>query len=117
MRSKRSREGELFIDHRASPGLTVEDVAGFAAPAVGLGQVYESAVIVCSHCQATVVLNPDRSRERGWCPKCDKYLCDACEFVRAKTFECREYARYLDNLQDQIERGGPSALLLQSTKG
>lgn len=116
MRTKRSREGEIFIDHRASPGLTDEQLAGFGVAVAG-GKVFESATIVCSHCQTTVVLNPDRSRERGWCPKCDKYLCDECEYVRSRTFECREYARHLDDLQDQIERGGSTALLLHSAKG
>ena len=117
MFSKRSLEGEILIDHRASPGLTAAELSGFPAPAVGKGEIFESAIITCSHCQATVVLNPDRSQERGWCPKCDKYLCDECEYVRTRTFECRAYERVLDTLQNQIERGANAALLIPSLKG
>ena len=84
MRSKRSREGEIVIDHRASPGLTPAQVAGFA-PAVAKGELYESAVVVCGHCDAAVILEPKRTRDRGWCPKCDRYTCDDCEALRAKT--------------------------------
>ena len=115
--SKRSLEGEFIIDHRASPGLTREQVGGFDAPVVGEGEVFESPIITCSHCQATVVLNPDRSRSRGWCPKCDKYLCDECEYKRTIDFECRELARRLDSYQRAIELGQPNLALLLSRKG
>ncbi len=32
----------------------------------------------CSHCGTTVILNPDRTRERAWCARCDRYTCDPC---------------------------------------
>ncbi len=115
--SKRSLEGEYLIDHRASPGLTDEQVGTFDSPTVGKGEVFESAIIMCSHCQASVVLNPDRSRSRGYCPKCDKYICDECEYLRSINFECREYARRLDSYQQAIELGQPNLALLLSVKG
>lgn len=116
--SKRSLEGEIFIDHRNSPGLTAEDLDGFPAPAVAGGDLYESALITCSHCRAAVILNPDRSRERGYCPKCDKYLCDECEFFRSQSFECVEYERKLEKLQQAIEQQVPNvALQLLTQKG
>lgn len=116
--SKRSLEGEIFIDHRASPGLTAEDLAGFNAPAVAGGDVFESALITCSHCRAAVILNPDRSRARGYCPKCDKYLCDECEYLMVRTFECREYERRLDTLQRAIEQQPSNVpLFLTQQKG
>jgi hypothetical protein len=62
MRSKRSLEGELTIDERGSGG-----------------KLFESPTVTCSHCQRVVILNPDRSRPRGHCWKCDHYICDTCD--------------------------------------
>lgn len=58
-----------MIDHRASPG-TAE---------VGEGQLFEAATITCSHCQAVVIISPTRTRPRGYCAKCDHYICDKIE--------------------------------------
>lgn len=90
MRSKRSQEGYLLIDHRASPGTTL----------VPEGAAYESATITCSHCQTVVVLNPLRTRERGYCRRCDHYVCDnpACNV------ECTPYTKILDDQQEQAAR-------------
>ncbi len=111
MFSKRSLEGEILIDHRASPGLTPEE-AGPLSPAVGKGEVFESAIVTCSHCQTTIVLNPNRTRDRGYCGKCDRYLCDGCEFVRVKTLACHSMAKRFDQLGEQIERFGSASPLL-----
>lgn len=114
--SKRSLEGELVIDHRVSPGLTPADLDGFGSPAVPGGTLYESPLITCGHCRATVILNPDRSRDRGYCPKCDHYVCDECEAIRAQTFECVEYERRVDNLLRALEQqplNVPLSILLQ----
>jgi len=103
MFSKRSREGEILIDHRCSPGL----------PSVPQGQIFESAVIVCGHCQFAVILMPLRTRERGWCSKCDKYLCDDCTETLRVTLECRDVERVLDAIQNQAEHDGTSSVLLR----
>jgi hypothetical protein len=111
-RSKRSLEGEILIDHRASPGLTPQQLEGFGLAVPG-GEVYESAVYTCSHCTCAVVINPQRTRERGWCAKCDKYLCDECALQMKLSHECRNAKRRLDVAHDAIERfGGVSPLLL-----
>ncbi len=109
--SKRSLEGELLIDHRASPGLTPEQLDGFGIAVPG-GQTYESAVYTCSHCQFAVVINPERSRPRAWCARCDKYICDECAFRMTRTLECRSFERRLDRLHDEIERFGSTGLIL-----
>jgi uncharacterized paraquat-inducible protein A len=85
MFSKRSQEGWLMIDNRAS----------------GEGMV-ESATITCSHCQTVVVLNPLRTRERGYCRKCDHYICDnpACHF------ECVPINKVFDDLQQLAVKNG-----------
>lgn len=101
MSSKRQHEGYLQIDHRDSPGVSrdtspqVQDV-----PFFGSG-LFESATITCSHCQRVVVLNPDRSRERGYCKKCDHYICDTCSTLLAKTMECVPFRKILDDAQEE----------------
>ncbi|HET7619144.1 MAG TPA: hypothetical protein VFK20_11590 [Vicinamibacterales bacterium] len=103
--SKRSLEGELLIDHRNSPGLTPEDLAGFDAPAVAGGQTLESAIYVCGHCQYTVLKNPDRTRDREWCPGCDTYICDECAAVRRLTLSCNDVNRRIDAIGEALEQG------------
>lgn len=116
--SKRSLEGEILIDHTASPGLTSADLSGFPVPAVGKGQVYESAVVVCAHCQYVVIIEPNRSRERAWCAKCDRYICDDCGAQMKATLECQSVDRRIDEMLESIERkedghGSVSPLLLR----
>jgi hypothetical protein len=82
--SKRSHEGYLLIDNRTAGGVLLE-----------------SATITCSHCQCVVVLNPDRSRSRGYCPKCDHYVCDGCEAVRGASGECRPFERIIAETQER----------------
>lgn len=90
MLTKRSLEGYLLIDHRNAPG---------AGP-VPAGATFESATVTCSHCHRVVVLNPDRSRERHHCRRCDHYICDQC----AAAGDCRPMVAELDRLQEQAFR-------------
>lgn len=78
MRSKRSHEGYLLIDHTNSPGLTEDILApiGRSGPVVGEGQKFEAGVLTCAHCQRQVIINPLRTRDRNYCRKCDHYVCD-----------------------------------------
>lgn len=114
--SKRSLEGELMIDHSASPGLRPEDIGHFDAPAVPKGELYESPLIVCGHCQYAVILNPLRTRDRGWCAKCDKYLCDDCTEALHVTLECTSFEKLKDTVLELAERGVTSPLLLPTLK-
>jgi hypothetical protein len=84
MKSKQRHEGYLLIDHRFSPGVPESEAlrTGFDPKLLGEGKILESATITCAHCLGVVVKNPMRIRERGYCPKCDKYLCDHCEAKR-----------------------------------
>ncbi len=111
--SKRSLEGEILIDHRASPGLGAEDATwmGVAPKAVAKGQVFEAPIISCAHCMAMVVVNPDRQRAREQCQKCDKYVCDECYGEMHITLECRSVERRLDQVKEEVERGVSPLLL------
>lgn len=82
------KEGYLLIDNRAS----------------GQGML-EAATLTCSHCQLQMVRNPARERARGYCPKCDHYVCDACETARVKTGVCRTFNEIIDIVQEQAIRG------------
>jgi hypothetical protein len=96
MKTKLAREGYLMIDDRLSGG--------------GLK---ENPTYTCKHCHSIVVMNPQRTRERGYCRGCDSYICDACNAVRAKTFECRTMDRVIDQLLTAAEAGRePHRILL-----
>lgn len=75
------REGEIFVDHRASPGLPehVALAAGYVPDQVQEGKVFEAATLKCAHCQGVSIKNPMRLRAREYCPKCEyRYVCDLC---------------------------------------
>ena len=75
MKSLASHEGYLLIDNRAAGE-----------------QKLESATITCCHCQRTLIKNPARTRPRGYCTKCDDYVCDN----RACNLECRPFWKSVD---------------------
>jgi hypothetical protein len=82
--SLRSHEGELLIDHRNSPGVPEEIMVATGLPAFAgkKDSVFECATFTCADCETVVYINPKRNRPRGYCPKCDHYLCDDCEAIR-----------------------------------
>jgi hypothetical protein len=82
--SKKSHDGEVFLDHRASPGIPPELAKrlGYAPEQVREGAVFESATLGCPHCGACVVINPLRTRERAHCYQCNMYICDGCDALR-----------------------------------
>lgn len=73
-------EGYLFVDHRNSPGIPEAAALkmGLDPSAVREGKVYEAATLRCVHCPSVFIMNPLRTRERGYCPKCNGFICDAC---------------------------------------
>ena len=79
MLSKRSQEGYLLIDNRHAPAVSLAAARASGKEVVGAGVngVFESALITCAHCHRTVVLNPQRDRPRGYCRRCDHYVCDS----------------------------------------
>lgn len=107
MFSKRELEGYLMIDHRESPGFTPQEAqaGGLAGLPVGRGTLTQRPTINCSHCSALVILEPLRTRDRGYCPKCDKYVCDLCEAERVSTGVCRPFQKVIDDFQDQVAAG------------
>lgn len=91
MRWKRQHEGWLLIDDRASGG-----------------ELIEQPTFTCSHCQKVTPLDPLRQQPRGYCTKCDRYLCDSpvCNSP-APDGRCRSVKRRLDRIQEAASRGIP----------
>jgi hypothetical protein len=91
-------EGYLFLDQRS----------------VGQG-VTEAATFTCSHCQAVVIMNPDRKRTRYHCRGCDHLLCDNCAAARVAGANCKTYKQKIDEYLESVERqAGASPLILLS---
>jgi len=113
--SLRSHEGMILIDHRESPGVPDELMLAAGYP-VGAGRkVFESATFTCADCERVVVMNPDRSRPRGFCRKCNHYLCDECEAIRfASGGVCRNFKQRVDEMLNQRARKGVSSEVFQS---
>jgi hypothetical protein len=81
-----SKEGFLFVDHRASPGLPA-DIArkmGYDPEVCREGKIYEAATYTCPHCGRVVIKNPERVRMRERCNSCDTYVCDWCAAAMRK---------------------------------
>lgn len=114
--SLKKHEGWLLIDNRFGPGVTDEMVkkSGLSGvPVVKEGQTFEAATITCSHCQAIVIINHERTRERTYCRKCNHYICDGCAVVMATTLECLPMNKKLDEQQEiAVRREQISSLIL-----
>jgi len=80
-----AHEGEIWVSHKASPGLTEEQARlfGYDPAQCKEGKIFESAILTCSHCDFRVIKNPDRTRERATCLHCSNhYICDRCDYER-----------------------------------
>jgi hypothetical protein len=96
---KREAEGYLLVDHRDSPGITPEEAAkaGRGTLAVGKGQRLECATYMCHVCEAHVVINPKRTRERHYCGVHDAYSCDRCANIMRSAGRCRSFKEVIDD--------------------
>jgi predicted RNA-binding Zn-ribbon protein involved in translation (DUF1610 family) len=109
-RSLSSGAGYLQVDHRDSPGLTWADIperlrrAGMRP--VGKGENFEADVYQCTHCQRTIALaaKADDMSKRGYCPKCDHYICNRCEQLRVATGFCWSFFRLLDTAYEIVQK-------------
>lgn len=108
--SKRSFEGYLEIDNRNSPGISPELAAKNHSGVKAVlpqeaNKILQQITKKCSHCPAIVVLNPKRTRARGYCPKCDGFVCDTCETNRVLTGVCRPWKQQVDEYIDAAAKG------------
>lgn len=101
--SKRRHEGVLSVDHRWSPDVPFNP-AMIGKPDALLAQagaLMESATVTCCHCQVVVVLNPLRTRPRGYCQRCDRYVCDNPLCNK----DCTPFEKMLDLAQEAALKG------------
>lgn len=98
MKTLRSTEGYLLLDNRHAPPVDAETIRRSGKHVVVSGGVFESATYTCSHCNAIVVVNSTRTRERTWCRSCDHIICDSCSYL-AQTQACVPMARRLEEAQ------------------
>lgn len=102
MRTQRSKESYLLIDHSAGPGLP------------GMPKVFEAGTFTCSHCQALVVINPKRTRDRALCRQCDHYICDECGIVASQSLFHRPFEMFADEVQEAGAKGLPAPLFTRT---
>jgi hypothetical protein len=105
-------EGELEVNHRASPGLTENEARkmGYGGQ-LGLfreGGVARYKTLHCCHCGGCWVENPERVRERHHCTVCPtlggfhQYVCDGCHQARQEP----DYVhRNAEDLRDMLCSG------------
>lgn len=101
---QRDKEGYFMLDHSQTQGLSDAFVTSAGLPAgAGIG-LFEAPTYTCTHCQAVVVLNPKRNRDRAYCTGCDHYICDNCGAIRAQTGKCRTFRQLVDEAMAAASR-------------
>ena len=105
MKRQVDKEGHLLVDHRASPGIVQADLltTSMRMPEMPGGKQFEAATLTCCHCNRVVIKNPQRLRDRGFCRKCNHFVCDNCSGK-----ECTSVDKSLDYKQEQIWRADNS---------
>lgn len=102
MKTIRDTEGYLLVDNRHSDPVPDELViAAGLPPGAGRG-LFETATYTCSHCQAQVVMNPSRTRERAYCRGCAHVICDGCAAEKARTLVCKTFEQRIDEYLNTV---------------
>ncbi|MGD9879117.1 MAG: hypothetical protein AB7U95_03175 [Reyranella sp.] len=94
--SKRELEGYIEINHKDSPGLE--------HPLLGKGQVFRAATYTCPYCEGQVVVNPLRARDREYCRKLDRYICDSCGAKRKLGIDLKPWKQVVDEYLNAVHR-------------
>jgi ribosomal protein S27AE len=98
MSSSQIHEGYVVFDHRASPGIPGD-------PLKGEGSYFEAKTNHCSHCGTVVILNPLRTRERTYCSKCNKYVCDNCGIsMKLSDYVHKTYKQSLEEIYNNGQK-------------
>lgn len=97
IKSLRSHEGYLMLDHTQTAGIS-DDIIVQAGLPIGAGTgLFEAPTFTCHHCQTIVIINPKRSNGLAYyCRGCDHLLCDACGAEKTRTGKCRPFNQVID---------------------
>jgi hypothetical protein len=90
--------GYLEIDQRAS-GIPVS---------IGYGVRFEADTYTCTHCNAVVIMNPQRKRERYKCKGCQHHICDSCAAAAAAGAACLTMAQRFEEYLAMVETSAAS---------
>lgn len=119
MSSLKRHDGELEINHQASPGVPDQIAIACGLPLMREGSVVRAATFTCWHCRTVLIKNPQRVRPREYCRKCDMNICDACAAEAAKAgYVHRSFNDLADAVRSgkyKLAGGGPSAPILVPT--
>lgn len=102
--SKRDLEGYVEIDHRESPG--------FDHPLLGKGMRFQGSTYKCPYCERQVVVNPLRTRDREYCRKLDRYICDGCGAKRKMGVELKPYAQVIEEYLQSVYRNNMRKIIV-----
>ena len=70
----------------------------------GCVRYFEADTYTCRHCEAVVVMNPTRVRERYKCKGCSHHICDDCAAKMATGAACKTYAQFVDEIRERDSR-------------
>lgn len=106
MRSLASLEGVLLIDNRCNEGVPDEIVVAQGLPPGAGRGVFEEACYTCSHCEAQVIKNRERTRPRGFCKGCNHVICDDCDAKRhGSAHQCVPFKAFAEEVRNAAEKG------------
>ena len=81
------------------------------------GMYRELTTLTCAHCNRVVVLNPERTRERSHCWRCNAYVCDSvgcnaeCNPIQESVELALHYAGTPEGNQPWLLRGPQGEIL------
>jgi hypothetical protein len=92
--------GYFLVDQRAS-----------GIPVFGGQALFEADTYTCSHCNAVVVMNPARTRERYKCKGCNHHICDSCAALRVAGSPCRTMKQIVDEHMERVTKQSSPIIL------
>ena len=107
MKTKRSQEAYLMIDHTNSPGISPEFRAEHNLPVgVAANRMMETAMWVCHICGGDIIIGPSRQRAMNYCPRHDSYSCDTCVQAEHETgVPHTTYQQKLEEIYNALSKG------------
>ena len=101
------RELEGYLEIYGGAGITPEEAAKGPPGTMPIrpDAKLQLATLKCKHCERQVVLNPDRTRDRGHCYKGDHFLCDECAIDYKITGKCWDVRYGIDEFMNKLAKG------------
>ena len=113
MKSLRSNEGQITLDHRNSPGMGEAALAEAGLPLNAGRGYFQAPTYTCHHCQKLCVVRLPRNTELPYCAGCDHHICGTCGQRRAAGLACKPFKQLVDDYLEGIARGrAPETLVL-----